>query len=117
MRLTQAEQWISSIKKREDGRDQFDAFRCNYSGEVNISHRVATVDCFRETLHYKSEGVLYFNTFLDRMHKMFNIIHDEGEPMADSTQVREILRIFQHPQLQDKVKALEVRADLDGLTY
>ena len=37
--------------------------------------------------------------------------------MADSTQVRELFSRVQHPQLQDTVKALEVRADLYGITY
>ena len=36
--------------------------------------------------------------------------------MADSTQVRELFRRVQHPQIQDTVKALEVRADLDSIT-
>ena len=58
-----------------------------------------------------------FNTFLDRMQKMFNIFCDEGEQMADSTQVRELFRRVQHQQLQDTVKALEVKDELDGITY
>ena len=37
--------------------------------------------------------------------------------MADSTQVREIVKRVQHPQIQDTVKAIEVRADLDRITY
>ena len=48
---------------------------------------------------------------------MFNIFRDEGEEMADSTQVRELFKRVQHPQLLDTVKALEVRADLDGISY
>ena len=37
--------------------------------------------------------------------------------MADSMQVREIFRRFQHPQLQDMVKALEDRYELDWIAY
>ena len=37
--------------------------------------------------------------------------------MANSTQVREIFRRVQHLQLQDRVKALEVRAEIDGIKY
>ena len=37
--------------------------------------------------------------------------------MEKSTQVPEILRKVQHPKLQDKVKALEVRADFIGITH
>ena len=59
--------------------------------------------------------MLSFNTFLERMQKMFNIFRDEKENMADSTQVCELFRGVQHPQLQDTFKALEVRSDLDGI--
>ena len=54
---------------------------------------------------------------LDSMQKMFNIFRNEGGPMADSTQVRELIRRVQHPQLQDTFKDLEVRANLDGISY
>lgn len=37
--------------------------------------------------------------------------------MADSMQVREQFRRVQQPQLQYTVKDLEVRSDLDGITY
>ena len=37
--------------------------------------------------------------------------------MADSTHVCELFKRFQHQQLQDTFKVLEVRADLDGITY
>ena len=37
--------------------------------------------------------------------------------MADSTQVCELFRRVQQPQLQEIVKAIEVIADLDGITY
>ena len=37
--------------------------------------------------------------------------------MADSQQVHELFRKVQHPQIQDTVKALEGRADLDVITY
>ena len=55
---------------------------------------------------------MLFNTFIYRIQKMFNIFCNEGVPMAKITQVREL----RHPQLQDTVKALEVRDDLDGIT-
>ena len=51
------------------------------------------------------------------MQKIFNIFHDEEKPMVDSTKLREIFRRVQHPQLKDTVKAIEVRSDLDGITY
>ena len=37
--------------------------------------------------------------------------------MAESTQVRELFSRVQHPQPQDTFKALEVRSEIDGITY
>ena len=51
------------------------------------------------------------------MQKMFNIFKEEGEPIPDNAQIRELFKRVQHPQLQDTVKALRVRFDLDGITY
>ena len=48
---------------------------------------------------------------------MFNIFRDEGEMMVKSTQVHELFRRVKHPQLQYTVKDLEVRANIDGITY
>ena len=112
-----AEQWIRGTKKRVNGRDDFYDLLRHYSGEGNVRCRVATVDHLRETLHYKSDRALSFNMFLDRMQKIINIFRNGEEIMADSTQVRELFRRVQHPQLQGTVKSLELRADLDGITY
>ena len=51
------------------------------------------------------------------MHKMFGIFRNEGEPMANNTQVCKLFRRIQHPQLQYTVKAIEFRADIDGIAY
>ena len=48
---------------------------------------------------------------------MFTIFRDKEEQMGNITQLHKLFRRVQHPQLQDTVKALEVRADLDSITY
>ena len=37
--------------------------------------------------------------------------------MVRIMKLHELFRKVQHPQLQDMVKAIEVRDDLDGITY
>ena len=103
-----AEQCISSIRKRAKDQDDFDNLHRHYRSEGNIRRRVATEDRPQEKFHYKSERAFSFNTFLDRILNVFNIFRDEGEPMAKNTQVHELFRRVQHPQLQDMVKAVEV---------
>ena len=100
-----------------NGWEDSDALFRHYSGEGNVRHHVVTAYSLQEKLHYKSKRSLSFNTFLDKMQKMFTIFRDEGKQMSDITQVRKLFRRVQHPQLQDTVKALEVRSDLDDIKY
>ena len=58
-----------------------------------------------------------WETFLDRMQKMFNIYKEKGEEMTENAKLRELFKNTKHPQLTESVKALEVRYDIDGLTY
>ena len=51
------------------------------------------------------------------MQKMFNIYEEEGEEFTENGKLRELFKRVQHPQLQDTVKALKVRFDMEGLTY
>ena len=51
------------------------------------------------------------------MQKMFNIYKEEGEEFTESAKLRELFKQVLHPQLQDTVKALKVRFDMEGITY
>ena len=94
-----------------------EALRNHYGGEGNAGRLIVTAEKLRETLHYKSERSMPFSTFLDRMQKMFNIFQEEGEELTENAKVRELLKCVQNNQLQDTVKALQVRFDLDGISY
>ena len=48
---------------------------------------------------------------------MFNIYEEEGEQFTENAKLRELFKRVQHPQLQDTVKALKVRFDMEGITY
>lgn len=112
-----AEQWIKDISKYSDGRRDMKALRSHYSGEGNASRRIAIAERMRESLHYKNERLLSFSLFLDKMQRMFNIFKDEGEELTEGAKVRELLKRVEHPYLKDTVKALEVRYDIEGLSY
>ena len=112
-----AEQWIKNLASRVNGRLDMEALRNHYGGEGNASRCIATAEKLRETLHYKSERSMPFSTFLDRMQKMFNIFQEEGEELTKNAKVHELLKRVQNNQLQDTVKALRVRFDIDGISY
>ena len=71
----------------------------------------------REGLRYKNERSLAFSIFLDRMQKMFNIYKEEGEEFTKNDKLSELFKRVQHLQLQDTVKALKVRFDMEGIMY
>ena len=112
-----AKQWIKDLTPRVNGRRNMEALRNHYGGKGNACRRIAMAEKLCESLHYKSECSLPFSTFLDRMQKMFNIFKEEGEQLTENAKVRELFKHVQHTQLQDTVKALHVRYDLDGITY
>ena len=51
------------------------------------------------------------------MQEMFNIYEEEGEEFTENSRLHELFKRVQHPQLQDTLKALNVRFDMEGLTY
>ena len=112
-----AEQWIKDLTPRVNGRRDMEALHNHYGGKGNASRRIVTAEKLRKSLHYKSECSLPFSTFLDRMQKMFNIFKEEGEQLTENAKVRELFKHVQHMQLQDTVKVLHIRYDLDGITY
>ena len=48
---------------------------------------------------------------------MFNIYKEEGEEMTENAKLQELFKRTKHTQLVEYVKALEVRNNMDGLTY
>ena len=112
-----AEQWIQPLAPRGNGREDIFELRHHYEGEGNQSRRIASTDKYRETLHYKSERAMPWETFLDRMQKMFNIYKEESEEMMENAKLRELFKCTKHTQRTESVKALEVRYGMDGLTY
>ena len=112
-----AEQWIRPLAPRGNGCDDILELRRHYEGKGNQSRRIASADKYHETLHYKSERAMPWETFLDRMQKMFNIYKEEGEEMTENAKLRELFKRTKHPQLTESVKALEVCYNMDGLTY
>ena len=111
------EQWIKNLASCVNGRLDMEALRNHYGSKGNASRCIATAEKLHETLHYKSERSMPFSTFLDHMQKMFNIFQEEGEELTENAKVRELLQRVQNNQLQDTVKALRVRFDIDGISY
>ena len=82
-----AEQWIRPLAPRDNGHDNILELHRHYEGEGNQSRRIPSTDKYRETLHYKSECAMPWETFLDWMQKMFNIYKEEGKEMMENAKL------------------------------
>jgi hypothetical protein len=112
-----AEQWIQPLAQRQSGRDDMKALRSHYSGEGNTTRRIADAECARDSLHYKIEKSMPFSTFLDNLQRMFNTFKKEGEEITEPATVRILLKKVEHPQMQNAVSALRIRAQMDDLSF
>jgi hypothetical protein len=93
------------------------SLRKHYSGEGNTIRSIAAAEKLCDTLHYKSKKSLQVSTFLDKLQKMFNVFEEEKEEISEQAKVRMLLKKIEHPQLQDAVGALRVRAQIEGTTF
>jgi hypothetical protein len=110
--------WIKETLKYADGRRSMKALCAHFAGEGNASRNVAEADRLKESLHYKSERAMAFETFLTQMQRMFNIYEKEGEPIPEDQKVRLLFKKVEHKDLDSAIKALKAR-QIDGtqLTY
>ncbi len=112
MQTESTEQWIKPHVCRQSGREEMQALCKHYSGEGNTSRCIAAAEKLRDTLHYKNEKSLQSSTFLDQLQKMFSIFEEAKEEISEQAKVRTLLKKIEHPQLQDAVNALRVRAQI-----
>ena len=104
-----SEDWIKNVSRHKDGRRSMQALRDHFSGEGNATRRIAEAERLRETLHYKSERSLSFETFLTKCQKMFNIFEQQNEPMEEEAKVRFLFKKIQHAGLQSAIEAMRAR--------
>ena len=94
------------------------ALRAHFAGEGNATRNLAEDDRLKETLHYKSERGMPFETFLTQMQKMFNIYEKEGEDILEDQRVRLLFKKVQHKDLETAKSALQAQQTMgNALTY
>jgi hypothetical protein len=111
------ETWIRSLSRFQDGRRDILALRRHYAGEGNSTRRIADAKRIQTSLFYKTERALPFNTFLDRLQKMFSIYEDEGEALTERAKVEELLEKVQHASLSAAVAQLRFQLNTVGVTF
>ena len=110
--------WIKTTIRYADGRRSMAALKAHFAGEGNATRNVAEADRLKETLHYKSERAMPFETFLTQMQKMFNIYEKEGEEILEDQKVRLLFKKVQHKDLDTAKSALQAQQTMgNALTY
>jgi len=104
-----SEDWLKPKAKFKDGRKSMQALRDHFSGEGNASRRVAEADRMKDTLHYKNERSLPFETFLTKVQKMYNIYELHGEEMSEDAKIRFLFKKINHDGLSNAVEAMKAK--------
>ena len=104
-----SEDWIKNVSRYKDGRRSMKALRDHFSGEGNATRRIAEAERLRDTLHYKNERSLSFETFLTKCQKMFNIFEQQNEPMEEEAKIRFLFKKIEHTGLQSAIEAMRAR--------
>ena len=104
-----SEDWIKSTKRYSDGRRSTMALRDHFAGEGNATRNLSEAERLRDSLFYRGERAMQFETFLTQMQKMFNIFEKEGEPMEEEAKIRFLFKKVQNVDLQKSVEALKAQ--------
>ena len=115
-----SEHWIKSMQRFKDGRRSMIALRNHFSGEGNATRRIAEADRIKETLHYRNERALTFETFLTKCEKMYNIYAQHGEEMSEDAKIRFLFKKIQHSALSSAIEAMKSKITTDtpgSVTY
>ena len=102
-----SEDWIKTVSRYKNGRRSMKALRDHFAGEGNVTRRIAEAERLRDSLHYKNERSLSFESFLTKSQKMFNIFEKHGEGMEEDAKIRFLFKNVQHSGLQSDIAALK----------
>ena len=88
------------------------ALRDHFAGAGNATRNEAEADRLSESLHYKNERSMAFETFLTKCQHMFNIYDKEGEPMTEDAKIRFLFKKVQHSGLFAAIESLKAQQTL-----
>lgn len=110
--------WVKDTNRYADGRRSMNALRSHFAGEGNASRNLGVAERLHESLHYRNERAMTFESFLTNCQKMFNIYKHEDEPLTEEAKVRYLFKRVQHPGLQNAIEALKTQQTLGTvITY
>ena len=114
----ESESFLKPLRPRHDGKRDMAALMAHYEGPGYQTRRVADAERLRDTLHYKSESALPFDTFITKCKKMFNTFDLAGEPYQESAKLRFLLdKCEGAPAFTAMISAIRSAMTLDDGAY
>jgi hypothetical protein len=95
-----AETFVKPHRKKKSGRADMIALRNHYKGHGNKAKLKAEAVALKNTLHYKNEKALTFDTYLQCVQKMIHLFEQAEEPMTAPSQLDFMLDNIQDESLQ-----------------
>lgn len=115
-----SENWIKKVTRFRNGRRTMQALRDHFSGEGNVTRRIAEAERIRDTLQYKNERNLTFETYLTKCEKMYNIFEVHGEKMEEDAKIRFMMKNIQHSGMDADIAAMKATittSPVGSITY
>ena len=110
--------WVKNTERYQNGRRSMKALRDHFLGEGNATRSLADAERLRDSLHYKNERSMPFETFLTQCQRMFNIFKQENEPMSEDAKIRFLFKAVQHEKMLNTIEALRAqRTAGSAMTY
>lgn len=110
--------WVKPTVRHQNGRTSMSALRDHFLGEGNVTRSLTEAERLRESLHYKNERSMPFETFLTQCQRMYNIFEQENEPMAEDAKIRFMFKSIHHEKVKFAVESLKAqRTAGTALTY
>ena len=101
--------WVKNTERYQNGRRSMKALRDHFLGEGNATRSLADAERLRESLHYKNERSMPFETFLTQCQRMFNIFKQEKEEMSEDAKIRFLFKAIQHDKMLNTIEALRAQ--------
>lgn len=101
--------WVKNTERYQNGRKSMKALRDHFLGEGNATRSLADAERLRDSLHYKNERSMPFETFLTQCQRMFNIFKQENEPMSEDAKIRFLFKAVQHEKMLNTIEALRAQ--------
>jgi hypothetical protein len=83
--------WIKSLNRAQNGRATMEQLRNHFNGPGEVEKCIATAQKSMEGLHYKSESVFSFSSYITALNAAYKTLEESREPVSERMKVSTML--------------------------